>query len=89
VVRVFSILRPKQPAVRGQAITRVACRRRQKKYESPQDTLVAAAQPTPPGHRRAAGRPSVGASPAAPLGGIRQHEQVPTGEQLQGKREPC
>src|SRR5258707_1876599 len=30
---------------------------------------------------------SVGASPAAPLGGIRQHEQVQTGEQLQGERE--
>ena len=30
---------------------------------------------------------SVGASPAAPLGGIRQHEQVQTGEQEQGERE--
>src|SRR6266545_3902133 len=30
---------------------------------------------------------SVGASPAAPLGGIRQHEQVQTGEQQQGERE--
>ena len=33
-------------------------------------------------HRR-----SVGASPAAPLGGIRQHEQVQTGEQEQRERE--
>jgi len=30
---------------------------------------------------------SVGASPAAPLGGIRQHEQVQTGEQEQDERE--
>src|SRR5438034_1313178 len=30
---------------------------------------------------------SVGASPAAPLGGIRQHEQVQTGEQERGERE--
>src|SRR5271157_647957 len=30
---------------------------------------------------------SVGASPAAPLGGIRQHEQVQTAEQEQGERE--
>jgi hypothetical protein len=30
---------------------------------------------------------SVGASPAAPLGGIRQHEQVQTGKQEQGERE--
>jgi hypothetical protein len=30
---------------------------------------------------------SVGASPAAPLGGIWQHEQVQTGEQEQGERE--
>ena len=30
---------------------------------------------------------SVGASPAAPPGGIRQHEQVQTGEQEQGERE--
>ena len=30
---------------------------------------------------------SVGASPAAPLGGVRQHEQVQTGEQEQGERE--
>ena len=44
-------------AVRGQALAGVACRLRQKKYESPQSTPVAAAGPTPPGHRRAAGRP--------------------------------
>jgi hypothetical protein len=37
--------RPKQPVVRGQALAGVACRRRQKKYESPQSTPVAAAQP--------------------------------------------
>jgi hypothetical protein len=43
--------------------------------------------PLPTGHRRAAGARSLGASPAAPLGGIRQHEQVQTGEQLQGERE--
>jgi hypothetical protein len=30
---------------------------------------------------------SLGASSAAPLGGIRQHEQVQTGEQEKGKRE--
>jgi len=30
---------------RGQALAGVACRRRQKKYESPQSTPVAAAQP--------------------------------------------
>src|SRR5215470_17073075 len=30
---------------------------------------------------------SVGASPAAPLGSIRQHEQVQTGDQEQGERE--
>ena len=30
---------------------------------------------------------SAGAPPAAPLGGIRQHEQVQTGEQEQGERE--
>jgi hypothetical protein len=34
--------------------------------------------------RSAAG--SLGASLSSPLGGIRQHEQVPTGEQLQGER---
>src|ERR1700688_119140 len=43
--------------------------------------------PLPTGHRRAAGARSLGASPAAPLGGIRQHEQVQTGELLQGERE--
>ena len=36
---------------------------------------------------RAPGRSSVGVSPAAPLGGIRQHEQVQTCEQEQGERE--
>ena len=51
--RLLALLRPKQPAVRGQA---------------------------------AAAR-SARASPAAPLGGIRQHEQVQTGEQEQGERE--
>jgi len=30
---------------------------------------------------------SLGAPPAAPFGGIRQHEQVQTGEQLKGQRE--
>src|SRR5258705_155254 len=43
----------KPPAARGQALARVtaddACRRRQKKYESPQSTPVAAAQPHAPG----------------------------------------
>ena len=34
-----------QPAVRGQAVACVACRRRQKKYERPQSTPVPAAQP--------------------------------------------
>jgi hypothetical protein len=32
-------------AVRGQALAGVACRRRQKKYESPESTPAAAAQP--------------------------------------------
>ena len=36
---------PKHPAVRGQTLAGVAYRRRQKKYESPQSTPVAAAQP--------------------------------------------
>ncbi len=31
----------------------------------------------------------VGASPAAPLGGIRQHEQVQTGEQEQSEYGHC
>jgi hypothetical protein len=48
---------------------------------------VAAAHPTPPGHRRAAGARSLGASHAAPLDGIRQHEQVQTGDQEQAERE--
>ncbi len=38
-----------------------------------------------PAFRRPA-RPSDGASPAAPLGDIQQHEQVQTGEQGQGER---
>jgi hypothetical protein len=71
---------PKQPAVRGQAGAGVASRRRQKKYEGPQSAPAAAAQPHASGPIvvRPATR-SVGASPAAPLGGIRQHEQVQTG----------
>src|SRR6266404_4361176 len=32
---------------------------------------------------------SVGASPAGPLRGIRQHEQVQTGEKLQGEHKHC
>jgi len=44
-LRLLALLRPKLPAVRGQALAGVACRRRQKKYESPQNTPVAAAQP--------------------------------------------
>ena len=45
-----SSLQPGQPrkggcSPRGQALAGVACRRRQKKYESPQSTPVAAAQP--------------------------------------------
>ena len=43
--RLLALLRPKPPAVRGQALPGVACRRRHKKYESPQSTPVAAAQP--------------------------------------------
>src|ERR1700730_9590595 len=43
--RLLALLRPKQPTVRGQALAGVACRRRQKKYESPHSTPVAAAQP--------------------------------------------
>src|SRR5213596_2401921 len=41
----LALLRLQQPAVRGQALAGVACRRRQKKYESPESTPVAAAQP--------------------------------------------
>jgi len=41
----LALLRPKAPAVRGQALAGVACMRRRKKYESPQRTLVTAAQP--------------------------------------------
>src|SRR3989442_9005639 len=47
--RLLALLRPKQPAVRGQALAGVACRRRQKKYESPQSTPVAPAPPHAPG----------------------------------------
>src|SRR5258708_3814543 len=43
--RLLALLRPKPPAVRGQALAGVTCRRRQKKYESPQSKPVAAAQP--------------------------------------------
>ena len=43
--RLLALLRAKPPAVRGQALAGVTCRRRQKKYESPQSTPVAAAQP--------------------------------------------
>jgi len=43
--QLLALLRPKPPAVRGQALAGMACRRRQKKYESPQSTPVAAAQP--------------------------------------------
>ena len=35
----------RQPAVRDQALSGVACRRRKKKYEKPRSTPVAAAQP--------------------------------------------
>jgi hypothetical protein len=44
-LRLLVFLRPKQPTVSGQVLAGVACRRRQKKYESPQSTPVAAAQP--------------------------------------------
>ena len=50
------------------------------------DTLLGAVSPTRLFVVRPADR-SVGASPAAPLGGIRQHEQVQTGEKLQGERD--
>src|SRR5262245_2846911 len=43
--RLLELLRPKQPAAPGQALAGAACRRRQKKYESPQSTPVAAAKP--------------------------------------------
>ena len=43
--RLLALLRPKPPAVRGQAPAPSAWRRRQKKYESPQSTPAAAAQP--------------------------------------------
>jgi len=43
--RLLALLRLQQPAVLGQALAGVACGRRQKKYESPQSTPVAAAQP--------------------------------------------
>ncbi len=80
--------RPKPPTVRGQAPAGVACRRRQKKYASPQSTPVAAAQP--PRLRAIVVQPaarSVGASPASPFGGMRQHGQIQAGEQEQGERE--
>jgi hypothetical protein len=38
----LALLRPKQTAVRGEALAGAACRRRQKEYESPQSTPVAA-----------------------------------------------
>jgi hypothetical protein len=41
----YSSYSPEQPAVRGEVLAGVACRRRQKKYESPQSTLVPAAKP--------------------------------------------
>jgi hypothetical protein len=44
--RRLALLRPKPPAVRGQALAGVACRRRQKKYESPQST-AGAGRPAP------------------------------------------
>lgn len=47
------------------------------------DFLPGKRKPNPP-KRRAE---SCGASPAAPLSGIRQREQVQTGEQEQGERE--
>jgi hypothetical protein len=43
--RLLALLRPKPPAVRGQALAGMACRWRQRKYESPQSTPVAASQP--------------------------------------------
>jgi hypothetical protein len=43
--RLLALLRPRQPAVRGRALAGVACRRRQKKYESPGSTPVAATGP--------------------------------------------
>jgi hypothetical protein len=53
--RLLALLRTRQPAVRGQALAGVACRRRQKKYENPQGTPVAAAQPHASGPRRPRG----------------------------------
>src|SRR5262249_61673158 len=46
--RLLALLRLKQPAVRGQALAGVACRRRQKKYETPHSTPVAGAHPHAP-----------------------------------------
>src|SRR5262245_19870116 len=43
--RLRALLGLQQPTVRGQALAAAACRRRQRKYESPQSTPVAAAQP--------------------------------------------
>src|SRR3989442_12401005 len=43
--RLLALLRPKPPAVRGQALAGVACRGRQKKYESPQGTAGAPPHP--------------------------------------------
>jgi hypothetical protein len=83
----LALLRPKAQAVRGQALTGVAYKRRQKKYESPQSTPVAAAQPHAPGPWSRPAARSAGASCAAPLAGIWQHEQVQTAEQEQGERE--
>jgi hypothetical protein len=63
--RLLALLRPKHPAVRGQALAGVACRRRQKKYESPQSTPVAAAQPHASGPS-SCGRPPVHSVPRPP-----------------------
>src|ERR1700687_2405449 len=67
--RLLALLRPKQPAVRGQALAGVACRRRQEKYESPQSTPVAAAQlhastPSPTARWATSAETSVMAKPA-------------------------
>jgi hypothetical protein len=72
-------------AGRFQSIRAKTCSRAAKKYEGPRRSPVVAAALHAIVVRLAAR--SVGASPAAPLGGIRQHEQVQTAEQEQGERE--
>jgi hypothetical protein len=67
--RLLALLRPKQPAVRVQALAGVACRRRQKKYDTPQRTPVPTGQlhastPSPTARWATSAETSVMAKPA-------------------------